>query len=286
MGETTQRIRSSGGAATEIAVDGPQLIALCDGYLDVDLSRFPDVVRGVGDDLAIADGQDLDDMTVSVNAFLIVDGGRLCLVDAGDGSRRGASLGHLRPAIKAAGYDPQDVTHILMTHLHGDHAAGLVEGGQALFPEALLYVSEEEQRFWRDPSRHDEIQATQAPFAEAAMTLYAERIQTIRPGDEALPGVSVEALPGHTPGQVGFRIGDESPVLIAADTLHLPALQVKHPEWGFLFDADRAQAFDTRVALMERFAGTNLRLAGAHIPYPGVIRILRNENGLDYERSD
>lgn len=107
MGETTKRIRSSGGKAQRIAVDGPaKLTALGDGYLDMDLSRFPDVVRGIGDDLAIADGQDLNDMTLSVNAFLIELPGKLCLVDAGDGDRRGASLGHLREAIKAAGYDP------------------------------------------------------------------------------------------------------------------------------------------------------------------------------------
>ena len=113
-------IRAAGGKAEAIRVDGPKLTALADGYLDLDLSRFPDVVRGIGDDLAAADGQNLDDMTVSVNAFLIELPGRLCLVDAGDGSRRGASLGHLRTALKRAGYEPPDVTDILMTHLHGD----------------------------------------------------------------------------------------------------------------------------------------------------------------------
>ena len=58
MGETTRRIRASGGLARQVAVDGPaRVTALCDGHLDLNLSRFPDVVRGVGDDLAIADGQ-------------------------------------------------------------------------------------------------------------------------------------------------------------------------------------------------------------------------------------
>src|SRR5690606_6807158 len=141
MGETTERIRSSGGQAFAISTDGPKLTALCDGYLDLDLSRFPAVVRGVGDGLAAADGQDLDDLCVSVNCFLIEAPGRLCLIDAGDGSRRGASLGHLRRALKAAGYEAGDVTDLLMTHLHGDHAAGLVEAGRPIFPNADLHVS-------------------------------------------------------------------------------------------------------------------------------------------------
>ncbi len=286
MGETTKRIRSAMGQAMQIAVDGPKLFALADGYLDMDLSRFPDVVRGIGDDLAIADGQDLNDMTLSVNAFLIELPDRLCLVDAGDGTRRGASLGHVRNAIKAAGFDPEDVTDLLMTHLHGDHAAGLVEGGKALFPKADLHVSAEEVRFWNSPDEHDAIQATQVPFALAALQAYRERGTTRQRGGEVLPGVSTQALPGHTPGQIGYRIGRANPVLISADVLHLPALQIKHPEWGFLFDANRARALQTRLDLMAAVSESGTRLAGAHIPFPGVIRVLKQEDGLAFERAD
>lgn len=69
MGETTRRIRDAGGRAEIITTDGPKLLVLGDGYLDLDLSRFPDVVRGVGDELAIADGQDLNDLCLSVMLF-------------------------------------------------------------------------------------------------------------------------------------------------------------------------------------------------------------------------
>lgn len=283
MGERTRQIRSSGGQAREIAVDGCRLFALCDGYLDMDLSRFPDVVRGIDDDLAVMDGQDLNDMTISVNAYLIETSDRLCLVDAGDGDRRGATLGHLRGAIKDAGFDTGDVTDLLMTHLHGDHAAGLVEGGQALFQGAQLYVSEEEVRFWNATEEHNAIQATQTPFALAALDAYREQVKTIAPGGSVLPGIGTVALPGHTPGQIGFRIGEIDPVLISADVLHLPALQVSHPEWGFLFDADRERALQMRLDLLAEASRSGIRLAGAHMPFPGVIRVLQREEGLVFE---
>lgn len=279
MGETTRRIRASGGSAEEIAVDGPKLIALCDGYLDLDLSRFPDVVRGVGDDLAIADGQDLNDMTISVNAFLIQSGKRVCLVDAGDGTRRGAHLGNLSKALARAGFAPDDITDIFMTHLHGDHAAGLATAGQPIFPKATVHVAEQEIAFWKKPELLDPIQTTQVPFAEAALQVYRERLQVIQPGDEVLPGVRARALPGHTPGQVGYQVGDKTPVLISADVLHLPALQVTFPEWGFLFDADRARAKQMRLDILAETTKTGLRLAGAHIPFPGVVRIFAGKDG-------
>lgn len=283
MGEVTRRIRSVAGQATPIRTDGPKLTALADGYLDMDLSRFPSVVRGIGDDLAAADGQDLNDLTISVNAFLLELPGKLCLIDAGDGSRRGGSLGHVRTALKAAGYEPGDVTDLLMTHLHGDHAAGLVEAGQPLFPKATMHVSREERRFWHAPDEHDAIQATQTPLALAALEAYRDRTAIFEPGAEIMPSVAVVALPGHTPGQVGFKVGVVDPVLVSADVLHMPALQVRHPEWGFLFDVDGDRALKTRLALLDEMATTGLRIAGAHIPFPGAIRVQRGEDGLTFQ---
>ncbi len=284
MGETTRRIRASGGRAQLVPVDGPKLLALCDGYLDLDLSRFPDVVRGVGDDLAMADGQDLNDMTLSVNAFLIEAGDRLCLVDAGDSNRRGGHLGHLSAALASAGYAPGDITDLCMTHLHGDHAAGLLQAGQPLFPRAVLHVARDEVAFWNQPEALDAIQASQVPFAQAALRAYADRLVLIEPGMEVLPGVRVRALPGHTPGQVGYQLGVANPVLISADVLHLPALQIQHPEWGFLFDADRPRARTTRLDLLAEAASSGLRLAGAHIPFPGVIKVAPGPEGLGFSR--
>lgn len=282
MGETTQRIRSAAGKAVAIRTDGPKLTALADGHLDVDLSRFPAVVRAVGDGLATADGQDLDDLCVSVNCYLLEMSDRLCLIDAGDGTRRGDGLGHVRTALKAAGYDAGDVTDLLMTHLHGDHAAGLVEDGEPLFPNAAMHVAAEERRFWNAPEEHDDIQKTQTPLALAALAAYQDRTQVFEPGVDVMPGVTTVALPGHTPGQCGFRIGQIDPVLVAADVLHMPALQVARPEWGFLFDVDGALALRTRLALMDEMAATGLRIAGAHIPFPGVIRVTRAEGGLTF----
>ena len=101
-----------------------------------------------------------------------------------------------------------------------------------------------------------------------------------------MPAVpAVRALPGHTPGQVGFQLGKERPLLIAADALHLPALQIKHPEWGFLFDVNQAQSLATRTTLLAEAAQSGLRLAGAHFPFPGVIGVTQGPEGLGFRNA-
>jgi glyoxylase-like metal-dependent hydrolase (beta-lactamase superfamily II) len=286
MGETTKRIRASGGQAERLNVDGVELYALCDGYLDMELSRFPDVVRGIGDDLAIADGQDLNDMTVSVNAFLLRHGERLCLIDAGDGIWRGNTLGHLPRALGKLGIAPDQITDLFMTHLHRDHAGGLFHEGRLIYANATMHVAADEIAFWSTPDRIDDVQRVQLPMAEAALKAYRERLMVIHPGDEILPGVAVRALPGHTPGQVGFQLGVENPLLIAADALHLPALQIKHPKWGFLFDVDQAQSLATRTALLAEAAQSGLRLAGTHFPFPGVISVTEGPEGRGFRAAE
>ncbi|MCA3371198.1 MAG: MBL fold metallo-hydrolase [Roseomonas sp.] len=285
MGETTKRIRAAGGKAERLGVDGVELYALCDGYLDMELSRFPDVKRGIGDDLAIADGQDLNDMTVSVNAFLLRHGDRLCLIDAGDGIWRGDTLGHLPRALEKLGIAPDQITDLFMTHLHRDHAGGLFHEGRLVYPNATMYAAADEIAFWSAPEKIDGVQRVQLPIAEAALRAYRERLVVIHPGEEILPGVAVRALPGHTPGQIGFQLGKEKPLLIAADALHLPALQIKHPEWGFLFDVDQAQSLATRTALLAEAAQSGLRLAGAHYPFPGVIGVTQGPDGHGFRNA-
>jgi glyoxylase-like metal-dependent hydrolase (beta-lactamase superfamily II) len=285
MTETTKRIRAAGGKAERLGVDGVELYALCDGYLDMELSRFPDIKRGIGDDLAIADGQDLNDMTVSVNAFLLRHGDRLCLIDAGDGVWRGDTLGHLPRALAALGIAPNQITDLFMTHLHRDHAGGLFHEGRLVYPNATMYAAADEIAFWSAPEKIDGVQRVQLPIAEAALQAYRERLVVIHPGEEILPGVAVRALPGHTPGQIGFQLGKENPLLIAADALHLPALQIKHPEWGFLFDVDQAQSLATRTALLNEAAQSGLRLAGAHYPFPGVIGVTQGPDGRGFRNA-
>jgi glyoxylase-like metal-dependent hydrolase (beta-lactamase superfamily II) len=281
MSELTDRIRHSAGQAAPLQFEGVRITALCDGHADIDLSRFPSLDRDAARPLADAGEIALDDMAVSVNAFLIETPERRYLVDAGNGAIRGPGLGHLRTALGHAGCRPDDVDVVLMTHMHGDHCVGLYEDGRAVFARAEMVVSEAERDFWADEAGLNEMQRSQLDFARSAFAAYAGRTALTTPGREVAPGIEMVALPGHTPGHVGYLIG-AAKVLIWGDIVHVPALQIPRPEWYFRFDADPETAIATRRRILERAADDDLIVAGAHLPFPGMARITRDGEQFIY----
>ncbi|NJP93911.1 MBL fold metallo-hydrolase [Nonomuraea sp. FMUSA5-5] len=91
------------------------------------------------------------DPATAVNAFLFRSGGRLVLVDAGAGASLGPGTGQLPDNLRAAGAGPEQVDDVLITHLHQDHAYGLVTAdGEAAFPSATVHVAALEARHWLD----------------------------------------------------------------------------------------------------------------------------------------
>ena len=273
MTGVTGQIRRAAGRAVRLTEGGVRVTALCDGCAGIQADRFPTLDRAAAAPLAAAGGITLDDMAVSVNCFLIEDGGRRYLVDAGNGGIRGPDLGHLPAALAAAGCPPDRVDLVLMTHMHGDHCVGLYdEEGRAAFSKATLIAAADEHRFWQEASGLNEMQRTQVEFARTAFAAYAGRTTLAAPGAEVAPGIEMVALPGHTPGHVGYLIGSAR-LLLWGDIAHVPALQMPRPDWYFRFEVDPAAAIATRRQVLARAAAGGLIVAGAHLPFPGAGRI-------------
>src|ERR1700733_12707502 len=92
-------------------------------------------------------------LDVSDTAFLVNTGKQLILVDAGSGAWfGGGALGHLVGNLRSAGYTPEQVDLVLVTHLHSDHIGGLTtQDGKRVFPNAEVYVAKAESDFWLSP---------------------------------------------------------------------------------------------------------------------------------------
>jgi glyoxylase-like metal-dependent hydrolase (beta-lactamase superfamily II) len=153
----------------------------------------------------------------SINAFLVNTGTKLVLIDSGAGTRYGACCGHLIDNLRAAGYRPEQVDEVLLTHLHADHTAGIAPGGTMAFPNAIIRTSKLDADYWLSDATEKAAPAFLRPMFEgdeASLQTYiaAGRFAPFNGGSELVPGIRAIPAPGHTPGHTFYalRAGERS----------------------------------------------------------------------------
>ena len=272
-----------------LKVGGFQVTAVNDGMLGLDLGLYPEAERPEAERLVEAAFLAAGRIPTAVNAYLVNTGDSLVLIDTGTATAMGPTLGRLAENLGAAGVDPAAVDVVLITHLHPDHASGLLAaGGSAGFPNAQVLVAEAEHGFWTDDGVLARTPADSKPFFEAARAAVAPyaargRLQRFAPGREVVPGITALAAPGHTPGHAMFRVASGNDALLVwGDVVHTAALQFPHPEWAISFDVDRAAAIETRRRVFDMAATERMRVAGMHLPFPGIGHVTRTGAGYAY----
>jgi glyoxylase-like metal-dependent hydrolase (beta-lactamase superfamily II) len=262
-----------------------EVTALSDGVLAAPL----DVVLGMdkAETARLAGKKPGESLPIAVNAFLLKRGEKFALVDAGSGNTMGPTLGKLTDNLRTLGVAPERIETILLTHLHPDHSNGLVDdAGTAIYPNAEVILHETEAAFWLDRDEAtgptERIRRNIAKSAETTKP-YRARMRTVRDG-EAIPGVSAVLLPGHTPGHTGWLIhsGKDS-LLIWGDLVHLASIQIARPDTGLVYDIDPQAACATRRRMFDRGAADKLKVAGAHLDFPGFGTIVRKGMGFGFE---
>jgi glyoxylase-like metal-dependent hydrolase (beta-lactamase superfamily II) len=156
----------------------------------------------------------------SINAFLINTGNHLVLIDSGAGELYGACCGHLPANLRAAGYMPEQVDEVLLTHLHADHVGGISVAGRPIFPNAVIRMSRKDYDYWLDPAQEAKAPAFLHPMFEGARAVLkpyidAGRVRPFEGEGEVSPGITAIATPGHTPGHTSYRVTSDGNVLLA-----------------------------------------------------------------------
>lgn len=222
-----------------------------------------------------------------VNSFapvLVNTGSDVILFDTGLGEGgRANGLGRLSEGLTAAGYKPEDITVVVLTHMHGDHIGGLMEGGKPAFPNARYVTGQAEYDFWVDPARvgtpaeggHKGVLTNVKPLAE--------KMTFIGDGGDVVSGVTGMAAFGHSPGHMIYRIESEGRQLVlTADTANHFVLSLQRPDWEVRFDMDKAAAAATRKKVFDMLATDKLAFIGYHMPFPATGFVEKLDQGYRF----
>ncbi|MDQ1229169.1 MBL fold metallo-hydrolase [Sphingomonas sp. SORGH_AS_0879] len=220
-----------------------------------------------------------------INAFLIDMDGRLVLIDSGAGNLYGTEGGGLKQAIVAAGYTPEQVTDVFVTHLHEDHVGGLVLDGQPVFPHATIHIPRKDADFWLDDRNRAGVDDLLKPFFPAVQGVLAPyrragRVSPFEEGAALLPGLTPIAAPGHTPGHTAYLLSDAGQSLLFwGDTVHMAPVQLPHPKVAIRYDWNVPMAVASRRTLFAMAADRHWLVAGAHISFPGIGHVRHDRGG-------
>ena len=226
-----------------------------------------------------------DAVPTSVNAYLVNTGEKLVLVDTGAAKLFGPTLGNLLANLAAAGYKPEQVDAVLITHMHPDHVGGLMLDGKPAFPNATVHADRHDADFWLAQANLDKAPAEMKGFFQGAMASMNPYVSggKMKPFDgntQLFPGIRAMAAPGHTPGHTVYAIESKgSKLLLWGDLMHVAAVQFPEPQVTIAFDTDSKAAAEQRVKAYADAAQGRYLVAGAHLPFPGIGHIRADGKG-------
>lgn len=188
----------------------------------------------------------------------------------------GLNAASITEPLKAAGVSPDEVTVVVITHMHGDHIGGLSGAdGMPTFANARYVTGQAEYDAWAKQDNDG--------FKNKVQPL-AEKMEFIGDGGSIVSGITGMDASGHTPGHMMYMLESGGQQLaLVADTANHYVWSLAYPEWEVKFDMDKAKAAATRKKVFDMLSADKIPFVGYHMPFPGMGYVeTRGEGGYRY----
>jgi glyoxylase-like metal-dependent hydrolase (beta-lactamase superfamily II) len=289
----TSEIRNTQNAGWyRFKVGAFECTAIWDGYLlQTYQGIYPNAKPGELETLREDNLLHPDHIPMDLNVLVVNTRKNLLVVDAGMGETVkmfGEGMGRMRENLRAAGIDPADVDHVLMTHLHPDHAFGLIDNrAAAVFPKAVFCVTQPELDEWTAEAKLqlNDFRVDWVKGTIPAVAPYRDRLRVVEEGSRIVEGVSVTMAAGHSSGQCCYRFESQGQkLLVIGDTAHHPIYDLVHTDWYYSMDYDSnpSQGAEAKEKIFAEIADSGAFVLAYHFPFPGLGRIARRNGAYAF----
>jgi glyoxylase-like metal-dependent hydrolase (beta-lactamase superfamily II) len=231
-----------------------------------------------------------DMFTIYFAPLVLNIGNKVVVIDTGNGALAKAnskgSNGLFADNMVAAGFDPNKVDTVVISHFHTDHVNGLLTAdGNPAFPNAEVLVPATEWKFWMDDGEMSRASAgrMQGLFKNNRNIFEAGLKKKVTPyewGKEVAPGLLAVETVGHTPGHTSYVLSSGSDkVFIQSDVTNNPNPFATHPGWHAFFDQDGEVAEKTRRRVYDMLVADKLPVQAFHYPFPGLAHLEKDGDG-------
>lgn len=177
-------------------------------------------------------------------------------------------------ALAAAGYTPDQIDTVVLTHMHGDHIGGLMNEATPTFANARYLTGAAEHNHWMG--------AGNETFDTKVRPLN-EKISFLDDGGAVTGGITALLAPGHTPGHMGYMLESEGAnLMLIADLANHYVWSLAHPDWEVKFDMDKAMAAASRRKVLGMLAADRVPFIGYHMPFPALGYVETRDEGFHY----
>jgi glyoxylase-like metal-dependent hydrolase (beta-lactamase superfamily II) len=225
---------------------------------------------------------------LSLHTFIVRAGKNLILIDTCVGNDKKRTVvepwigwkSDYLDKLARAGVKPEDVTHVMCTHMHFDHVGWhtKLENGRWVptFPNARYVFDKTEFEGW---ANNQDNHGLDGAYADSVLPVVEAGKADLVASDYALTDqIWLEPSRGHSPGHVCINVkGQSGQALFTGDSFHHP-IQVAYPEWHSAFCMDLAQSTASRRKILDKLCDKDIWMLAAHFNDPTAAHVVAQGN--------
>lgn len=214
-------------------------------------------------------------IVLTLNSLVVETEEHVILVDTGWGDKQDDKFfrhvhlhggERLLSGLAKRGFAPEDITDVVLTHLHADHCGGCVKknqdnsGYELVFPKAAYHVSRTQWEWASKNNLREEdsfLEENILPIADSG------RLNLVDEEGELFSGFSVRMCYGHTPGLMIPVINYKGKILVYTGDL-IPTVSHMPLIWNMSYDIESLKTIDEKSSLLEEALENNYILVFQH----------------------